>query len=146
MAQTQKTLEQMAPKWLGRYPMLDADHENDLETRAAIHQFGGKMERHKAEDQAHADYRKDQLHEAAAHHMVGMKAAHAAGDDESAQKHGVMYVLALKALGHDNTVEPPPEVANKAKNTPSQVYRFKAHKGDTFAMPPEKPSESSEKN
>jgi hypothetical protein len=141
MADTKNSLLAAAPKWLGRYPMLDADHVNDLEMRAAAHQFGGKMERHKAEDAAHADYRKDQLHEAAAHHLVGMTAAHAAGDHDSAQKHGAMYQLALKALGHDSSIEPPEEVANKVKNTPSKVYRFKPHVGDSFSLPPKSDDE-----
>jgi hypothetical protein len=146
VADTKKTLLAAAPQWLGRYPMVDADHINDLETRAAVNEFGGKMPRHAAEQKAHEDYRKDQLHEAAAHHLVGMKAAHAAGDHDSAQKHGAMYVLALKALGLDNTVDPPPEVANKAKNTPAEVYRFKPHKGDSFALPAKKTDESEKKD
>jgi hypothetical protein len=123
------------PKWLDRYPVVDADHLHDLEQRAAINEFHRKMPRHVAEQTAHDDYRKDQLVEAAAHHLVGMKAAHGAGDMESAKKHGAMYMLACKALGH-NDLEPPPEVAVKAKHTPAQVYKFRAHKGDAFVLPP----------
>lgn len=143
MAAEKKDLLAMGPRWLGKYPMVDADHMEDLEARAAINEFSKKMPRHLAEEQAHADYRKDQLHEAAAHHLVGMQAAHAAGDADSATKHGAMYTLALKALGHDNSVEPPPEVASKARHTPAEVYRFKAHKGDAFSVA-EKPAEKSD--
>lgn len=120
--------------WLGRFPMVDPEHEKDLEQRAAIHEFGGKMPRHIAEQQAHDDYRHDQLVEAAAHHLVGLRAAHAAGATDHAVKHGAMYVMALRALGHDNTIDPPEEVHSKAKHTPAEVYRFRAHDGDAFSI------------
>ena len=83
---------------------------------------------------AHADYFKEQLEEAAAHHLTGMKAALAAGDGESAKKHGVVYTLALQKLGHNPVGEPPPSVANKAKKMPKSLYSFKAHKADIFSL------------
>lgn len=122
------------PMWLKRFPIVDQEHVPDLEQRAAIHEFGGKIPRHAAEEKAYQDYRHDQLVEAGAHHLVGMKAAHAAGATDQATKHGAMYVLALRALGHDNTISPPDEVATKAANTPSDVYHFKAHKGDAYSI------------
>jgi len=124
-----------APKWLGRFPVVDADHLQDLETRAAIHEFGHKLPRHEAEAKAHSDYRHDQLADAAAHHLVGLTAAHAAGASDDARRHAAMYGVALKALGHDDVMNPPPEVASKAKHTPAEVYRFKPHRGDAFALP-----------
>jgi hypothetical protein len=120
--------------WLGRYPLFDMDHVPDLEQRAAILEFGKKLPRHEAEAKAHEDYRRDQLVESAAHHFVGMKAAHAAGATDHATKHAAMFALALKALGHDNTIDPPDEVKTKALHTPSEVYHFRAHPGDAFSI------------
>ncbi len=138
------TLSQM-PLWQGKYPVLDtADvsgarpHEDDLEMRAAINEHHHKMPRHEAEKKAWEDYRREQVINTAAHHYVGMKASHAAGKMEDAKKHGVMYLLALRHLGHNDPVRPPEEVLERAKNTPSEdVGRFKAHKGDVYTMPPE---------
>jgi len=126
------------PLWLGKYPIVDADHVDRLEQDAAIGEFGHKMPRHEAEARAHSDYRHDQLSEAAAHHLVGLTAAHAAGASDDAKKHAAMYGVALKALGHDDVMNPPPEVASKAKHTPAEVYKFKAHRGDAFALPEHK--------
>jgi hypothetical protein len=122
------------PMWLGRYPMVEAEHEPELEQRAAIHEFQNKLPRHLAEAAAHRDYRHDQMVEATAHHLVGMRAAHAAGATDQAQKHAALYVMGLRAMGHDNTIAPPDDVAAKALHTPAEVYRFKAHKGDVFAL------------
>jgi hypothetical protein len=127
-----------APKWLDKYPVVDADHLQGLEQDAAIHEFGHKMPRHEAEARAHSEYRTSQLSEAAAHHLVGLTAAHAAGATDDAKKHAAMYGVALKALGHDDVMNPPPEVASKAKHTPAEVYKFRAHKGDAFALPEHK--------
>lgn len=127
-----------APKWLGKYPVVDADHLQDLETRAAIEEFGHKKPRHEAEAKAHDDYRRDQLSDAAAHHLVGLTAAHAAGASDDAKKHAAMYGVALNALGHEDVMNPPPEVTSKAKHTPAEVYKFRAHKGDAFALPEHK--------
>lgn len=134
------------PQWLGRYPIVDADHVHDLDTRAALKEFHDKLPRHEAEAAAHADYVRDQLVEAAVHHLTGLQAAHAAGDHDAAKRHGVMYGLCVKRIDPKANIagEPPPEVATRAKNAPAQVYRFRAHAGDAFALPEksEKPSSS----
>lgn len=127
-----------ALKWRNRYPIVDHLHEDDLEMRAAINEHHHKMPRAQAEERAHADYRRDQIVDAAAHHYVGMQAANAAKNMKGAKKHGVMYALALRQLGHKDLVTPPDEVLTRAKNTPSlEIGNFKAHKGDAFSMPPE---------
>jgi hypothetical protein len=133
------------PKWRDRYPILDLEHTHALETQAAINEFHHKIKRHEAEALAHEQYKKDQLHEAAAFHLTGMKAAHAAGAMEEARKHGVLYSLAMKALGHEPGAEPPAEVTTKAKNMAETkpVYKFKSHKGDAFSLP-DVPKEKSE--
>ncbi len=139
--------ESKFPQWLGQYPVVSADHLTDLETRAAMKEFHDKKPRHIAEAEAHNDYKHDQLVEAAVHHLTGMQAAHAAGDHDTAKKHGVMYGLCVKALDPKASIagEPPEEVATRAKSSPPKLYRFRAHAGDAFAMPEtsEKTSEPS---
>ncbi len=128
-----------APKWLDRHPIVDADHVHHLETLAAINEFANHLPRHEAEAAAHETYKKDQISEAAAHHLVGMHLAHAAGNMEHAKKHGIFYALACKQLGCDPAGEPLPEVAAKAKNlkATSPLYKFKVHSADAFSMPEE---------
>jgi hypothetical protein len=125
------------PKWRDQYPITDADHTHDLETQAALNEFMHKLPRHEAEAEAHRSYRKEQLAEAAAHHYLGMKSAHAAGAKDEAKKHGVFYALALKELGHEPVGDLPPDVSAKVKNLEQTAppYRFKPHKGDSFAIP-----------
>jgi len=125
------------PKWLDRFPIAHADHVPDLETRAACHEFISKLPRHEAEQKAHDDYKHDQLVDCAAHHYVGLQAAHAAGDKDVAKKHAVVYALAIKQLDpkHNPAGEPPDEVMTRAKNTPAKIQRYKAHLADSFALP-----------
>lgn len=126
-----------APQWLDKYPILDPEHSHDLETRAAIHEFLNRHPRHIAEQKAHEDYRKEKLTESAAHHLNGIHSAHSVGDTTTAKKHGVMYSLAMKELGHDPVGEVPSEVSTKAKNMSitDPVHKFKASKGDVFSLP-----------
>jgi hypothetical protein len=120
--------------WLGR-PIVDAEDQHDLERRAAIHEFGSKMPRHEAEARAYEDYVRDRRLDAAAHHLAGVKAAQASGNMDEARKHGVLYELHMKALDLNPHGPVPPEVSSKlnGKDAP-QIYRFKAHKGDHFAL------------
>lgn len=127
-------------KWLDKYDISHEDHIPGLEVRAAVAEWHDKLPRFEAEAKAHADYTKEELENAAAHHFSGVHAAHAAGDTESAKKHGVMYLLAMKALGHKDVLNPPPEVQNKAKNSPSKVYKFKNHISDQFLLQGDKGS------
>lgn len=131
-----------APMWQGKYPTTDTAHFDDLQMRADINEHMHRMPRAEAEAAAHRDYRKDQIVEAASHHYVGMKAAHAAGNEEAAKKHGFMYALAMHQLGHKDLMNPPDEVIEHTKKTPSKdIASFKAHKGDVFTMPPEEPGD-----
>lgn len=129
------------PSWKGKYPASDTTHFDDLQMRADIYEHMHRMPRHQAEAAAHADYRKEQIHKAAAHHWNGMKAAHAAGNEGAAKKHGFMYGLALHQLGHKDLLSPPPEVLEAAKDPKSEIAHFKAHPGDAFSLPPEEPEE-----
>jgi len=116
--------------------MTEPEHADDLEMRAAINEHHHRMPRHEAEAKAHEDYRRDQVITAAAHHLLGMRVAHAAGKLEDAKKHATMYAFALHQLGHKDLVTPPDEVADRAKKTPSDdIAKFKAHKADMYSMP-----------
>lgn len=131
------------PTWKGKYPMSDTAHADDLQMRSDIYQHMHRLPEHEAQSRAHADYRKDQIFAAAGHHWNGMKAAAAAGNDEAAKKHGVMYTLALHQLGHKDPMNPPPEVLEAAKDPKSKIARFQAHPGDAYSMPPPEPMDSS---
>jgi hypothetical protein len=124
-----------SPKWLGIHPISSKDHEQLLELQAAMNEFGHKMPRHEAEQKAHDEYVTDQLRESAAHHLGCLHTAHAGGDLETAKKHGAMYVLACKKLGHDAVGTVPPEIAAKLK-TRKPTTRFKAHAADAFLLEP----------
>lgn len=120
------------PKWLG-YQILDNEHAQDLEQRAAVHEIERKLPRTEAERQAHIDYQKEHHAKAAAHHLMGMKAAQGSGHMDAARKHGAMYALHVKELGEDS-YGPVPEAVKMHADAPErkQVYNFKAHKGDAF--------------
>lgn len=127
-------MENKSVKWLDKYHVLHPDHINKLELEAGIREFGHKQPRHVAEDEAYKDYQTNQIKDAAAHHMVGVKASQAAGDMDSARKHGTMYVLACKALGHEPIGTPHPDITNRAKNNEHKIYKFKGHDGDSFLV------------
>lgn len=134
-------------KWLER-DILDPDHQHQLERAAAIHEFGpNKLPRQDAEERAYQEYMAERRRDACAHHFQGMKAAQAVGNMEAARQHGALYDLHMKALGYDTMAAPPPEIASRTKNEANpNIYKFKAHKGDYFALPKEsgeeKPAES----
>lgn len=113
--------------WLDRYPALPADHD-DLEARAAVHEFGKRMPRHAAEAQAHQDYLRDKAMDSAAHHLVGVKAAHAAGHSELAAQHHEAYTKAMKQAGHDPTQPPPQEVLTRASKV--RIHSYTPHDAD----------------
>jgi hypothetical protein len=123
------------PQWLGR-PIVDHGHVQDLETRAAMNEFGHKMPRHQAEQVAHDSYVQEQRERAAAHHLAGMKAAMATGNHEDAKKHWALYDMHLKSLGKESIGAVPPEIEKRMMEETGEkpLYRFKAHKGDLYAL------------
>lgn len=127
------------PMWLDRHPIVDEGHSHDLETRAAINEFHYHMPRQAAEERAYKEYLRDRHLDAAAHHLAGVKAAHASNDMESARKHGGMYQLHMKMLGLDPVGPPPGEIASRLREDPPSVYKFKPHKADLFALQPVAP-------
>ncbi len=125
------------PLWMeqAHYPLVHADHAEELDRAAGMNEFGKKLPRAQAEDEAYKEYVKSHREQAMAHHLAGMKAAHGAGDMEAARKHGLMYVLHAKALGHD-PVGPAPDGVVALLKQPPKVYKFKAHHGDLFSVDP----------
>lgn len=123
------------PQWLGR-PILAHEHHQDLEMRAAMNEYHHKMPRQQAEQHAHDAYVKEHRERAAGHHLAGMKAAMATGNHQDARKHWAMYDMHLKALGKDSIGAVPPEVEKRMMDEHGQspLYRFKAHKGDLYAL------------
>ena len=119
-------------RWYGR-PIISQDHIEGLEHDAAIHEFQDGHPRERAEELAYAKYKSEHHKAAAAHHLVGIRAARAANDLEEAQKHGAAYSMHLQALGLEPTDPVHPDIEAMTKEMP-KVYRFKSHKGDTFLV------------
>jgi predicted xylose isomerase-like sugar epimerase len=122
--------------WQG-HPVASKAHKKLLDIESATNEFRHKMPRKEAEAKAHAAYVHGQHVEASAHHLCGINAAKAAGDDESAKKHWAFYDLHSKAIGHDPVGEPHPEVKKLVDAGVKGVYRFNPHKGDIFALKPQ---------
>lgn len=138
MADEKKTgePEEQGPKpWLGKYPVISEDDHPDLDARAAIFEFRHGLPQAEAEAQAHHSYVKDKAVDAAAHHLAGLKAAHASGADKAASQHAEAYAGALKAAGLDPFGPVPEEVLDRAKTTKPEVYRFKPHPADLLVEP-----------
>jgi hypothetical protein len=123
------------PQWMGR-SILHPDHAQELELNSAVNEFGLKMPRQQAEDEAYKQYVKGQRTQAAAHHLAGMNAAIAGGNPEAARKHHMMYSLHTKALGGEPVGAPHPDVKALVDKGGPKVYNFKAHKGDAMAIAP----------
>ena len=121
------------PMWLQRQ-ILHPDHVQDLETRAAVHEFGSGIPREQAEQKAHEDYVREHRIQAAAHHLQGIRAATAAGDRDSAREHALQYQAHVGALGHE-AVGPIPDEVVARMNHPDHKgpYKFKGHAADTWS-------------
>jgi len=127
------------PTWMGR-PIAHEDHKRDLNAHSAINEFLHGMPQADAEQQAYGEYKKQNHAVAAAHHLSGMKASQGAGDLESARKHGAMYALHVKQLGLDPYGPVPSEIqTHVADPKREKLYKFKAHKGDSFLLQNEAP-------
>lgn len=135
MAQGKQTL------WNG-HPILDESHAAELETLAGVNEFRHKMPKEEAEHAAHRSYMTDRALDMSAHHLIGARAADAAGDEASARQHVEMYATAMKAAGHDPRQTPPKEVLDRIAAARPKVYKFKPHEADSlFEAPREIPHE-----
>lgn len=122
--------------WYG-HPVKDESHANDLDLKAAVYQFHHGMDRHAAENRVKHEDRVERHQKAAAHHLDGMKAAHAVANHEDAQQHHAMYSLHVKALGGEPNSAVPPEIAKWQGNKDKKhAYTFKGHGDDQFLTEP----------
>src|ERR1035437_4540487 len=122
-------------KWLDRHLVTSPDHTNDVDQKAALHEFDGKMPRHLAEEKAYSDYRREQHLHGAANHLRGLKAAQASGDREDARRHSAMLEAHAKKVGFDPYTDTPSELNQYMhEDTPEAVHKFKAHRSDLLAL------------
>ncbi len=119
------------PTWNGKVIASPKDHD-DLEARAARHQFHGGLERSAADARAYAEYKSEQHAQAAAHHLKLSQNAVSAGDRESGEKHRSLFDMHVQALGHRKSAQPPAEVRqHMTYNQAHERYTgFKQHGAD----------------
>lgn len=133
MADQKKRMDLM---WYG-HPVKDEKAATDLDLKAAVYQFHHGMPRHEAENRVKHEDRVERHQKAAAHHLDGMKAAHAVGNHEDAQQHHSLYSLHVTALGGNPGGAVPPEVARWQGNKDKKhAYTFKGHGDDQFLTEP----------
>ena len=128
--------------WQG-HPIINQSDSHDLEQRAAIHEFQHGKPREEAERAAHEEYRLNSHLKAAAHHLVGMKMSHAAGNSEVAQQHYKMYESHMKRAGRDPNGPVPPEV-EMHKPGAYKSFGFTNHGADSYLPAPEGSDEKHE--
>lgn len=132
-------------QWNGK-PVASKEDEHHLNVAAAVREFGSKESRGQAEAGAYDDYIRERHIEGAAHHLSGLKSAHAAGNMKEAARHHEMYIKHLRGakLPEDGPIHP--DVAAKAKeHGGKKVYKFKAHSSDAF-VPSESATDEVKKN
>lgn len=120
-------------QWSGR-TILDPNDAHQLEQDAATYEFKHRMPREDAEHRAYHEYQQKKHREAAAYHLKGIRASQAVGDGEEGRKHGAMYQLHMQALGLNPMDAVPGDIKSMAETAPEKFYRFKAHKGDLYAL------------
>lgn len=130
--------------WQG-HPILHPDHTHGLERRAALLEFHHGLPRQEAEAQALKEYRAQHHAIAAAHHLQGLKAAHAIGSTEAAKRHHAMYQAHVKNMGVDPNGPPPPEVSQHLDGNAGRVYGFQNHGADIFLDQGESMAKSEDK-
>jgi len=112
-------------------PILKESDIDTLERAAALKEFGDGLPREVAEREAYSSYRKKLHEEAAASHLLGMRAAQATGDIEESGKHGEEYHKHMNALGHDSMGQVPPEIESLLTEEDRKPhYKFKSHAAD----------------
>jgi hypothetical protein len=127
--------------WAG-HPLLTPKDSEPLELAAAVNEFHHGMDRESAEKHALDEYRREHHARAAAHHLMGMRAAQASGSHDDAKKHYDMYGLHLKALGHETHEAVPGEVKRYTEGeNVDRAYHFKGHGADQFLVNTVKKSE-----
>lgn len=113
--------------WRGMIILHEA-HAPELEARAAVHELGNGLAPQDAHERAYAEYLHGHMTRAAAHHLAGLRAAHAAGDVETAARHGMTYGVIMRTLGHDPHGAPPPEIHEMSSDPLlTHVYDYRPH-------------------
>jgi hypothetical protein len=121
-------------KWLNKFDISSPEDVHDLERSSAVNQFHRGMDRPTAEQMAYDNYKRIQHCKAAAYHLDGVTKSSATGDNESKNKHHIMFNLHLAALGISPFQAVPPEIqAFRGQNT-EQLTKFKSHQSDLFVM------------
>ncbi len=118
-------------KWNDK-PISSIDDHDELERRAAVHQFGpGGLARSAADARAYAEYKHDQHARAAAHHIQASQDATSYGDRETGEKHKSLYDMHIAAMGKKGSM-PPIEVRQYIQtNRPhGKAHKFKEHLAD----------------
>jgi hypothetical protein len=118
------------PLWKGRRVAGPADAD-DLEIAAAMKQFKDHLPEPDAEDAAYGDYIKTRAMDSAAHHLLGVRAAHAAGWDDVARQHAAAYSAAAEKAGFDPSATPPQEILDRLATVPPHAA-FKPHRADAL--------------
>lgn len=119
--------------WKGRSIVHPKDSE-DLDRRAAVHEFKGGLERGAAEDKAHSDYVRENHLDAAAHHLAGVRGSQAVGDMVNARKYGVLYDLHAAGAGHNPLDPVHPDIERRMQMGAGKQYKFKSHRGDALLL------------
>lgn len=121
-------------EWRGRL-IMDPSHAPELEAAAAVHELGEGLPRHEAEERAHEGYLRSHMTRAAAHHLAGIRAAHAVGNVQDGAEHGMFYRLLAHTMGFSPEGEPPAEVAALARDPErTPTYKHKPHAADAVVL------------
>lgn len=121
--------------WQGRV-VAEPAHAQDLEVAAGVKQFSEGLPQSQAEDAAYSEYVRSRALDAAAHHLAGIRAAHAAGFSDVAAEHAQAYAQAAERAGFEPNAVPPKEVLDRLAGM-SPIHRFKRHPADAIWAPPE---------
>lgn len=121
------------PKWCNR----SIFHQNDgahLDAKAALYEFQDGLPQAEAEEKAYSEYVRGRQVEAATHHLRGMKAAIAVGDQKAAQRHSALYTAHHQAIGGDPIGPVHADVQAHLRDNPGK-FKFVGHKADSLIQP-----------
>lgn len=115
--------------WLGKYPIAQEDQDR-LEGLMMQYAKEGQSE-DVAADSAFKKYVKNEMIQAAAWHLINLKAARSTDQQGRVKEHAFIYKLLLQALGCDIYAPTPTIIASLSK-TMKPSDRYQGHQGDTY--------------
>ncbi|SRR5229473_5118968 len=118
-------------KWLDRYQIIKSHDRYDLERSAAVFEKGEGLDREASEKAAYAKYKRLNHAKGAAYHLVGITQSKAHGKMKEAQKHYLLYVLHMGALGLNHLNPVPAEIAAQKPDEDLDLNTT-AHDSDEF--------------